>query len=138
MKAAQQLARAMLLIVMCATLYGGINLISDPTGSSLHLPVYVLNGTIFRDYTIPGYIMLGLAATALVALIALWRRVDHFHVYIILYGSLLAVATVVQMIIIGEEYILQYIALMLGMSIAILGGLLSQVRKGKAPVKKAH
>lgn len=138
MKAAQQLARAMLLVVIFAALYGGIRLIMDPTGSSLNLPVYVLNGTMFNDYTIPGYIFLGLGATAIVALIALWKRVPYFHVYVIVYGSLLAVATVVQMVIVGEEYFMQYVFMMLGMSLAILGGLLSQVKKAKEPVHKGH
>ncbi len=138
MKAAQQLAFAILLIVFISTGYAGISMITDSTGSSLGLPVYLLNGTMFHDYQLPGYIIIGVGLTALVALFALWKRWSKFHMYLIVHGALLALVVIAQMIIIGEEYILQYVFLMLGMSLTILGGLLSQVKikSHQAPAHK--
>lgn len=38
-------------------LFGGYSLIKDPTGEQIKLPLSLLNGTIFRNYLIPGIIL---------------------------------------------------------------------------------
>jgi len=38
-------------------LYGGINLINDPSGESIKLPITMLEGTSFQNYMIPGIIL---------------------------------------------------------------------------------
>lgn len=127
MKAARQLTIAMLLLATIAALYTGYSLISDPTGSSLGIPFYWLNGTMFKDFTTPGWVifiaigLLGLLTTALVI-----KRIRYFHIAVIVQGSIICLLVIAQMIIIGEENMLQYLLLMLGMAIAIVGGLLSQ------------
>jgi hypothetical protein len=40
-----------------AALYGGIGLITDPSGSSLHLELKYLKGSIFNNYMIPGLVL---------------------------------------------------------------------------------
>jgi len=37
--------------------YGGINLINDPSGKSIRLPISFLEGTVFSSYLIPGIIL---------------------------------------------------------------------------------
>ena len=38
-------------------IYGGINLMNDPSGESIRLPITLLEGTIFSSYIIPGIIL---------------------------------------------------------------------------------
>ena len=58
MKTARQLSVALLMFLCIGALYVSYHLITDPTGSSLGLPFYLLNGTIFSDYVAFGWILL--------------------------------------------------------------------------------
>lgn len=130
MKAARQLTIAMLLLAVVSALYTGYNLISDPTGSTLGIPFYWLNGTMFKDFTTPGWIiLLAIGVLGIVTVGTVLKRIRHFHVLVIVQGAVICMLVIAQMIIIGEENMLQYLFLMLGMAIAIVGGLLSQVDK---------
>lgn len=130
MKAARQLTIAMLLLAIISALYTGYSLISDPTGSTLGIPFYWLNGTMFKDFTTPGWIiLLAIGVSGIITVGTVLKRVRHFHVLVIVQGAVICLLVIAQMIIIGEENMLQYLFLMLGMAIAIVGGLLSQVDK---------
>ncbi len=136
MKAARQLTIAMLVLAAGAALFLGYHLITDPTGSSLSIPVYFLNGSMFNDFSTPGWIiLLSIGILGIITIITVVKRIRHFHTVVVIQGAIICALVISQMIIIGEEYILQYIFLMLGMAIAIVGGLLSQVDK-KAENKK--
>lgn len=127
MKAARQLTIAMLLLAVAAALFGGYSLISDPTGSSLGLPFYWLNGTMFKDFSTIGWIILvAIGLFGLITISTVIKRTKYFHVFVIVQGAIICVLVIAQMIIIGEENMAQYLFLMLGMAIAIVGGLLSQ------------
>ena len=39
-------------------IYGGGGLVADPTGGILKLPLYLIENTLFKDYLIPGIILL--------------------------------------------------------------------------------
>jgi hypothetical protein len=137
MKAARQLTIAMLTLAVIAALYSGYSLISDPTGSSLGIPFYWLNGTMFKDFTTPGWIiLLAIGVLGLITIGTVIKRVRHFHILVIVQGAIICVLVIAQMIIIGEENMLQYLFLMMGMAIAIVGGLLSQA--DKKVIKKTH
>ncbi|HCL05168.1 MAG TPA: hypothetical protein DHW64_04030, partial [Chitinophagaceae bacterium] len=126
MKAARQLTIAMLTLAVIAALYSGYSLISDPTGSSLGIPFYWLNGTMFKDFTTPGWIiLLAIGVLGLITIATVIKRIRHFHLLVIVQGAIICILVIAQMIIIGEENMLQYLFLMMGMAIAIVGGLLS-------------
>jgi len=111
----------------------GFHLITDPTGSTLSIPVYFLNGTMFKDFSTPGWIiLLSIGVLGIITIFTVVKRIRHFHTVVVVQGAIICVLVIAQMIIIGEEYILQYVFLMLGMAIAIVGGLLSQIDKKKA------
>ena len=130
MKAARQLIIAMLALAVIVALYSGYSLISDPTGSSLGIPFYWLNGTMFKDFTTPGWIiLLGIGVLGLITIGTVIKRIPHFHILVIVQGVIICMLVIAQMIIIGEENMLQYLFLMMGMAIAIVGGLLSQTDK---------
>jgi hypothetical protein len=66
---------ALLALLGVAAVYGGGALVADPTGAGLQLPLSYLDGSPFRDYSIPGIILLlVLGITPLVAAVALWLR----------------------------------------------------------------
>jgi len=138
MKAARQLTIAMLLLAVIAALYSGYSLISDPTGSTLGIPFYWLNGTMFKDFTTPGWIiLLAIGVSGIITLFMVIKRIRHFHFFVIVQGIIICLLVIAQMIIIGEENMLQYLFLMLGMAIAIVGGLLGQADKqGEGKNKK--
>lgn len=137
MKAARQLTIAMLTLAVIAALYSGYSLISDPTGSSLGIPFYWLNGTMFKDYTTPGWIiLLAIGVLGIITIATVIKRIRHFHLLVIVQGAIICILVIAQMIIIGEENMLQYLFLMMGMAIAIVGGLLSQADKKE--IKNTH
>jgi hypothetical protein len=47
----------LMLIVGCGSLYGGTNLILDPSGKRLQIPLFFLTDSPFRSYLIPGLIL---------------------------------------------------------------------------------
>ena len=55
MKTARQLSVAILLLLSAAALFFSYHMITDPTGSSLGLPFYLLNGTMFSNYQLIGW-----------------------------------------------------------------------------------
>jgi hypothetical protein len=66
---------ALLVLLGGAAIYGGGALVADPTGVRLQLPLTYLDGSPFRDYLIPGIILLLVLGVApLVAAVALWLR----------------------------------------------------------------
>jgi len=62
MKTKRKTAATYLLILVVAfeaigSIYGGISLIKDPSGSGLKMPITFLEGTMFTSYLIPGIIL---------------------------------------------------------------------------------
>ena len=47
----------LMLIVGCGSLYGGTNLILDPSGKRLQIPLFFLTDSPFRSFLIPGLIL---------------------------------------------------------------------------------
>lgn len=55
--------------------YGGFNLVADPSGARLQMPLAFLERSPFHDYLIPGIILLlVLGVTSLVTALALWLQ----------------------------------------------------------------
>lgn len=56
-------------------IYGGYYLITDPTGESMQMSLSALQNTPFRDYTLPGYVLMFVYGFgSLVVLYGLWSR----------------------------------------------------------------
>lgn len=101
---------------------GGAALIASPDGSSLGLPLSLLKGTPFRDYYLPGLILL-IANGALPTLAALatlvkvsWASKIH-----ILSGTVLIGWIAVQVLLIGYVSFLQPAMAIVGAIIVLLG-----------------
>ena len=92
MKAARQLSVAILLLLTTAALFFSYHMIIDPTGSSLGLPFYLLNGTIFTNYLVLGWVLLftvGVLSAIVVLLIMSKNRFYSF--FIMLEGVIVCV-----------------------------------------------
>jgi hypothetical protein len=68
-------------------LYGGYNLMNDPSGESIKLPIKLLDGSIFPNYMIPGiilFLLLGFFPLFLVYPLLFkpkWKFVNRLNIY---------------------------------------------------------
>jgi len=101
MKAARQLTIAMLVLAASAAIFVGFHLITDPTGSTLSIPVYFLNGTMFKDFSTPGWIiLLSIGVLGIITIFTVVKRIRHFHTVVVVQGAIICVLVIAQMIII--------------------------------------
>ena len=121
---------ALLLLLAVNALYGGVALIADPSGGLLGMPVSLLAGSPFRDYLVPGLMLLALLGVLpLVVAWGLWfrpawARVERFEVdgawlAALFVGASLIVWILVQMTIL--RFFLQPVLLALGFAIIGVG-----------------
>ena len=112
----------LLLFNTLGALYGGISLVLRPDGSSLKMPLALLENSPFSSYLIPGFILLltnGLFGLIVyMATIFKWK---HFAMLIILQGIFLTGWVSVQIFLIGLVFPLQPIMLAIGILILLLG-----------------
>ncbi len=86
-------------------LTGSYLLISDPSGESLQMPVELLNGTPFRNYLIPGIILLLTSgiSSMVVALLTI-KKAKKYPVWIILQGVVLLIWLTAELILNKDFY----------------------------------
>jgi hypothetical protein len=72
-----QWPRILLLIILgyeaAGCLWGGMLLVSAPDGSCLDMPVALLHGA-FRDFLVPGIILMGLGILNIAAFVSVYRK----------------------------------------------------------------
>jgi hypothetical protein len=127
MRAARQLSVIILLFLCGSALYGSYQMIIDPTGNSLGLPFYLLNGTILSSYAVVGWILLitvGIFCPVIILFILLRSSVYSF--LIILEGVILCIFIFVQMFLLWATFWIQYVFLVTGFALIILGALQNQ------------
>jgi hypothetical protein len=95
----------MLLFNGIGAFYGGLSLITDPTGNNLQLPQNYLEHTLFRNYLIPGIILLCVngffSFLTLLTIMLKYKRADLF---VIAQGILLSGWIIVQIILLRIFY----------------------------------
>ncbi len=127
MKTARQLSIFLLLTTAIASFYAGYQMITDPTGSSLGLPFYLLNGTVFSSYAITGWILLiTVGIFSSLTVICIISRFRFYSFLIMLQGVFLCIFIIVQMLLLGETFIVQYVLLIIGGGLIGLGALQNQ------------
>jgi hypothetical protein len=115
-------------------LYGGINLINDPSGDSIKLPITLLEGTMFSSYLIPGiilFLLLGFFPLFLIFPLIFkpnWPIINGLNIYksyhwawtYSLYSSIILIIWInVQMMILGTGSVMQGTFGLLGIFILI-------------------
>jgi hypothetical protein len=86
-------------------IFGGWNLITDPTGKSIQLPIEWMDKTVFGNFLIPGIILFtvnGLFNIFTALLVIMNKR--KYHIYIMLSGIFLVTWLTVQIITIKLFY----------------------------------
>jgi len=127
MKAARQLTIAILVSLCAASLFGSYKMITDPTGNSMGLPYYLLNGTIITSYAVIGLILLftvGVFSAIIILFIVFKSNIYSFLV--ILQGVILCIFIFIMMLILGETFLIQYFFLVAGIGLIGLGILQNQ------------
>jgi hypothetical protein len=140
MKSKSKVAEIYILIIAVAfeavgAIYGGISLMNDPSGESIHLPVKLLEGTIFNSYIIPGiilFLLLGFFPLFLIFPLIFkpnWPIINNLNIYksyhwawsYTLYTSLMLIIWInIQMMILSTGSVMQGIYGLLGIFILIL------------------
>jgi hypothetical protein len=127
MKTARQLSVCLLLLIGAISIYGGIHLVTDPTGSSLHFPFYLLNGSMFTDYLLMGWILLvTVGVFSLVIAAAMLNKHAYYSFMMMVQGAIICVYVLVMMLLLGETFMIEYIFLVLAIALIGLGVLQNQ------------
>mgnify|MGYP003446961430 FL=1 len=115
-------------IGITAVICGGMMLFS-PVGSTLQLSPLLLTGTPFKDFTIPGFVLLFIVGVSnLVATFTLMHRQKNAFSFSLAAGVLICGWIIVQIILTGVLFWLQFVYLAAGISIILISFQL----KGKA------
>jgi hypothetical protein len=145
MKTARQVSAALLILLLLAAAYIGVHMIADPTGQSLGLPFYLLNGTVFSDYYLTGWILLGtISLPSLITVICIFLRLTMYSFLILLEGVLICILVIAQMILLGDVFPVQLFFLVAGILLVALGVLQQQRKivveseKHFQPAQKSH
>jgi len=112
-------------------IYGGISLITDPTGSGIGLDSRLLQYTSFSSFLIPGIILLCingiLSLTTLALLLSGYRKV---YILLLLQGILLEGWIIIQIILIRTFYPPMHISLLVtGLIITVCGFYYYKIQK---------
>ncbi|MFZ7127697.1 MAG: hypothetical protein ACOWWM_16185 [Desulfobacterales bacterium] len=105
-----------------SAILGGVQLVSDPTGSGAGLPLDWLQGSPFSDYFIPGLVLLvaiGLGTS--VAAGATWLGFHRAGLLAMSSGLVLVVFILTEVWMVGLRTFLQPLFLVLGLLILALG-----------------
>ena len=108
-----------------SAIFGGGALVTDPSGSSLNMPVGSLKNSVFTDFLIPGLILLVvLGLGSIVASIVVIMRTKGYPFLTIFIGFALSIWISVQMLILHEVNWMHILYGMIGIVLIVLGILL--------------
>ena len=114
-----------------SALYGGIAFISDPTGGFIKMPLELLKNTPFRDYLIPGIVLLvfnGISSIVISVLTML--SIKNYQWLIIFQGIVLTIWLTVQIFMIKMFSPLLHITCYItGLLMIITGSILIRIEK---------
>jgi hypothetical protein len=127
MKTLRLISLVLLFILCSSALYGGYNMINDPSGGSLHLPFYLLYETVFNDYVSIGWILLIVVGSfSFFVMLLMFCKSRFYSFFIILQGAFLSIFIFVQLLLLNETFYIQYIYLAIGVALIYLGALQNQ------------
>jgi hypothetical protein len=123
---------SLLLINGIGALYGGLNLILDPSGEKMQMPLSFLEHTPFDNYLIPGIILLLVNGMfSFVALASVIFNRSYHPWFIIIQGVLLSGWIIVQILMIQIFYAPLHLPF-LGIGICLIGcGIYFKRRRAK-------
>lgn len=115
---------SLLLFNGIAAIYGGINFILYPDGSSLNIPLKYLGPTPFKSYLIPGIILFIVnGVSSILVFMALIRKSPLASGLVMMQGVLLTGWILVQVVLLQIVYPLHLWMGAVGLLLIILGGI---------------
>lgn len=120
----------LLLLNGVGAIYGGLQLMSSPDGSSLMMPVEYLQYSPFDSYFIPGLVLFianGLGSFAVLLFVVFGYRKDAL--LIVAQGAVLCGWIVIQMAMMRMTYFLHFAMGTVGLALIVLGIALLRLRK---------
>lgn len=120
----------LLLFNLVGALYGGINLVTHPDGSSIQLSLELLEHTPFDDYLLPGTVLL--VVNGLFCGFVVWKVLQNdsnFSKLIIAQGILLTGWIIIQMLLIRTVFFLHFVLGGTGLALIVLGWLQHRFQK---------
>ncbi|MDB5226953.1 MAG: hypothetical protein JWN78_1146 [Bacteroidota bacterium] len=120
----------LLLFLSISAFYGGIMLMIDPTGNSIHLSIHELNSTAFKSYFIPGLILTifnGVVSVVIAILVIV--KYKYYPYLILLQGMILLAWMITEIILVTDLSPLQLFFAVLGFLFILFGGLSIQHQK---------
>jgi hypothetical protein len=126
MKTTLRIFTAILLLINgLGAVFGGFNLILYPDGGSLQMSVGWLEHSAFKNYLIPGILLLvfnGLFSLFVLIWLILGQR--HYALLVVLQGAILTAWIIIQMIMLRSAIGIQILFLSIGLLLLIAGWLL--------------
>jgi hypothetical protein len=124
MKYLKAVSIVLLLVVGSGAMYGGTQLMIDPSGKAIEMPFHWIRNTPFRDYFLPGLILFisnGLLsmATAASALIGYRHYIGHIFVQ----GSVYVGWIIIQMMLLQVIFWLQLLIAGIGLLLMLFAGI---------------
>jgi hypothetical protein len=111
-----------------SAIFGGVGLMSDPSGATLRMPLEFLDNTPFKDFLIPGVILFtfnGILSIMIFVFTSI--KVKGYAWFIIFEGCVLTTWLTVQIIMIGKFYPPLHIPYYLvGLLLILIGSLLAR------------
>ncbi len=145
MRNARLLSIFLLSVSSLTALFCGYHMISDPTGSSLGLPFYLLNGSSFTNYTLPGWgIFLLVGVFGGLVVLSVFLKIKIYPILILLEAIIICAIILIQMLLLGESFMVQYVYLIIALALLGLGFIQNSRRKvvesehKTNPVAKSH
>ena len=127
MKTARHLSVFLLLITASISLFGGMQLITDPTGSSLGFPFYLLNDTVFTDYLVTGWILVStIGVFSMVIITCIFIKTSFYSFLIMVQGVIMCIYVFIMILLLGDAFMIEYLFLLLGIGLIGLGALQHQ------------
>ncbi len=125
-------ASFLLLINGVGAIYGGWHLMNHPDGSSLQMPVYVLQYSPFTDYFIPGLILfVANGLFSFFVLIALLFKIPKHPWLVMIQGAILTGWIVVQCLMLQSIHTLHVIFGSIGAVLMICGWMINSHKVGQ-------
>lgn len=122
MKTARRLSIGILLLTSFLSLYGGTELVNDPTGSSLKFPFRLLSHTIFPDYSMIGWALIvtvGLFSVSIIVCILIKTICYSFQIMV--QGVIICAYVFLMLLLLQRAFMLEFMFLVFGLGLIFLG-----------------
>ena len=118
-------ATGLLLITSISAIYAAIAFIADPSGAALGMSTEELVHSPFRDFLIPGIVLLIInGILPIIILLLMLLRYKYYPQLVLFQGVLLSCWIIIQVIMLRDLHVMHVIMITFGISLTLIGLLL--------------